>query len=276
MKTLASLYINDEMAASDVAALEGTFLNSRHYNPDLLVNYDCTVYKPNGDVLFKLVRNALPLNECRVALRNLRGIGTPLSATNRTVAISNESGDERSREGYTGAMNRLGGRTPYCRMSQFNINHPRRFNAVRPFVRSVDQAFQTYIPERYAAQMARVRATVPDWVITGTAFSTVTVNTNVRTRVHTDKGDLPEGFGVISVLESGFFAGGELIFPRYRVAVLMGMGDVLLADVHELHGNGPILPITLDYNRVACVFYYRTGLQKCGTPEEERDRVNTR
>jgi hypothetical protein len=276
MKTLGSLYINNEMAAAEVAAIEGTFIDSRHYDPDRLVKDDCTVYKPNGEVLFMLLRNVVALDECRVALYNLRGIGNPLSATNRTVAIGPGSGDERSRETFIHAMNRMGGRTPYCRLSQFNINQPRRFKAVRPFIQSVDRAFQIYMPERHEAQMARVRATVKNWVITGTAFSTVTVNTNVRTRVHTDKGDLPEGFGVISILESALFCGGELIFPRYKVAVLMGMGDVLLADVHELHGNGPVLPITGDHARVACVLYYRTGLQKCGTPEEEREHVNTK
>ena len=54
--------------------------------------------------------------------------------------------------------------------------------------------FRRELPDRYAVQMRAVRATPPEFVIRGTAFTTVTVNRNYRSAVHKDKGDLPDGF----------------------------------------------------------------------------------
>jgi hypothetical protein len=110
--------------------------------------------------------------------------------------------------------------------------------------------------------------TSPDWIIADTAFTTVTVNRwdarhDARTRVHRDDGDLPEGFGVISILNSGRYTGGELIFLKYRVAVDMREGDVLLCDVHEFHGNAPMKETEPGWERIACILYYRENMRGC-------------
>jgi hypothetical protein len=140
---------------------------------------------------------------------------------------------------------------------------------VLPFVQAVNDVFQRECPERYDAQMQAVARTHPYYVIPRTAFTTVTVNRNYQTAVHKDKGDLPEGFGVMSVIRAGEYAGGYLVFPRWRVAVDMRSRDVLLADVHEWHGNTPILGAAGRFNRLSCVFYFRTNVRRCRPPEEE-------
>lgn len=148
------------------------------------------------------------------------------------------------------------------------------WQGVLPFFQAVNEVFRTHMPERYAVQMEKVRETVPDWVISGTAFTTITINRNIRTAAHYDKGDLKEGFGCIALLTQGLFFGGELLFPRYGVYVKPRMGAVLLADVHELHANGPMHGLWKNWLRLACVFYYRSGMTQCGTPQEEAERVN--
>ena len=136
----------------------------------------------------------------------------------------------------------------------------------------MNEVFRTGCPDRYAAQMAVVNQTDPYWIIRGTAFTTVTVNRNLRTTAHRDKGDLAEGFGVMSVLQRGIYDGGYLCFPKYGVAVDMRPGDVLLADVHEMHGNTEIVGAEGEYDRVSTVMYYRKRMRECLAPHEEYAR----
>jgi hypothetical protein len=260
-------YVLHEDRAAEAAALEGQYLNSDHY--DQLITGDALALKPNGEVLFNLVKHVIPQQLCAKATRVLWNHveGNSIKSTNRKTAIGPASGDDFSREGAIGFLDRQGGRLPYCRATKFNLNHPEKFVRVMPFVRAVDEVFQRYQPERWAAQMEKVQATCPDWIISGTAFSTITCNRNIRTKAHYDKGDYPQGMGVICAL--GRWCYGELIFPRYRVAVNFEPGDVLLCDVHELHGNAPLYG-----NRLALVFYYRQRMHECLSPEEEDERVN--
>jgi len=82
----------------------------------------------------------------------------------------------------------------------------------------------------------------------------------------------------------GDFAGCHLVFPRYRVAVNYQEGDVLLANVHEVHGNTPLLnpdgsvPILgREPERLVCVFYYQEKMEQCElTIEKEHQFINRR
>lgn len=47
-------------------------------------------------------------------------------------------------------------------------------------------------------------------------------------------------------------------------------------DVHELHGNAPFVGEEKKFLRVACVYYFRTGILDCGSPAEESTRVENR
>ena len=141
-----------------------------------------------------------------------------------------------------------------------------------PLIRAVDARFRETLPERYAAQQAVVEATSPDFYISGTVFTTLTVNMNFRTAVHQDVGDYKPGFGVMTAIRRGVYEGCYLCFPKYRVAVDMQTGGLCLADVHEWHGNTPLVPKG-KYARLSLVFYYRELMQRCGSSAEELERV---
>lgn len=179
-------------------------------------------------------------------------------------------------------------RIPYCRLTAFNLEHPELFEKAMPYIRAIDKVFREEMPERYAAQKSIVEKSSRDFVIHGTAFSTITVNKSWRTACHKDAGDFKEGFGVMSALwaeqppgeemtlRMGQSWGNYLIFPKYRVAVNMTAGDVLLADVHEWHGNSPYLGIEGVQERISLVLYFREGIKYCGTAEEEQRRAANR
>jgi hypothetical protein len=163
-------------------------------------------------------------------------------------------------------------RFPYCRLTAYNINNPQRFGAAMPLIRSVDACFAEYAPERYAAQRGAIEQTHDDFYISGTVFTTITVNLSWQTAVHTDKGDYKPGFGVLTAMRKGSFGGCYFTLPKYGVAVDMQTSDVLLVDVHEWHGNTPIVPKGR-YERLSMVFYYREKMMECASPEEELERA---
>jgi hypothetical protein len=99
------------------------------------------------------------------------------------------------------------------------------------------------------------------------------VNNTYPTGVHTDSGDLEEGFSNLSCLRRGDYSGGIFVFPEYRVGFDMQDGDVLLMDAHQWHGNTRMELHSEDAERISIVCYYRTDMAKCGTAEEEAQRA---
>lgn len=289
-------HIRLETELTDEAAdgLAGTLLDDSHY--DLVIREDAKVYRPDGELLLAFRRRALDPAVCAAAYRPLRTAAQ--KSGNRGMAAGRIEGDSvdgrpigkqggvrfraRKRDGTISNTNHAIGvesgivgyfdrnpRFPYCRLTAFNLDHPDRFATALPFIRAVDRVFAAEVPNRYAAQKAMIDRTHPDFRISGTVFTTVTVNRNWRTAVHKDAGDLREGFGVLSVLQAGSYSGGLLVLPKFRVAVDIRSTDVLLVDVHQWHGNTPIVGESRRYERISCVFYYRERMADCGSSEEE-------
>jgi hypothetical protein len=160
-------------------------------------------------------------------------------------------------------------RFPYCRQTAYTAQFPDRTQALLPTLAHLSALFRDHLPQRYATQAAVVAATQPAFVLRGSVFTTVTVNRCWQTALHTDKGDLPEGFGVMLCLRAGPYTGGLYVLPAYGVAVDLQHGDVLLSDVHEWHGNTALVGEPGTYERITLVCYYRSKMAHCGTPAEE-------
>jgi hypothetical protein len=267
------------------AQLVGRFLDDTDY--DRLVRDDTTVLKPDGTPLLVYVRNALPHDVVRSAADVLRTVRP--ESKNRGAAAGSSRYRERKLDGSqsrttvadplpSGLMGFYdrSPRQPYCRATAFTARHHRKFTQLRPFVSAVNGVFERYAPDRYRAQAEMVGRCDPAWVIPGSVFTTLTVNRTLRTACPRDQGDYAPGFGVVSVIEVGAFAGGHLVFPSYRVAVDLRSGGVLLADVHELHGNTPIVGEPDRFLRLSTVFYARSKMVACGSPADELARAKQR
>jgi hypothetical protein len=277
--------LRSTLTDEDADALEGTYLDERHY--DLLIGReDADILRPDGSPLLVFRHKVLPAGACRRAFPALKPAAAPSSnrgaaAGGRTRTVkkdgtrSNTFASKPVLSGTIGYYDREA-RTPFCRRTEYTRRDVEGWALVQPFIREVNAVFRRELPERYEAQMAAVRRTPAEWVIPRTAFTTVTVNRNWATAVHKDKGDLKSGFGVMSVLAAGLYEGGYLVFPKYRVAVDIRTRDVLLADVHEWHGNTPIEGTEDEYDRISCVFYFRTGMRHCLPPAQELERAKRR
>ncbi|MBN9518404.1 hypothetical protein J0H58_07780 [bacterium] len=263
--------------------LRATFIGRRQYD-QLVAGEETTVLKPDGSPLLIYKPRAIPDEVCSGAFQALLRVATPTdnrgdAAGGRYPAPGGAEGEARGTtraepvlSGVAGYFGRQGGRHPHCRVTAFTARDVGGWARVVPLVQAADRVFRAECPDRYDVQLAAARATPPYYVIDGTAFTTLTVNRNFRTAVHRDAEDLPEGFGVMTVLEAGEYRGGHLVFPDYRVAVDVRDGDVLLADVHEWHGNAPIVGREGEYERVSCVMYYRAKMRDCRPAAEEYAR----
>jgi hypothetical protein len=268
------------------AGLERTQVGGSCFDNDLLIRgEDVDVFRPDGSLLLALRHQAVPENVCRPAWLPLVRAAVPShnrgsaaggrfypSKQDGTISKTLESVPVLS--GIIGYFDRTPPRFKGCRTTAYARDDVEGWADVQPLLRAVNGVFQAGCPERYAAQLAVVRETNPWWIIPGTAFTTVTVNRNFQTAVHKDDGDLREGFGVMAVLSEGSYDGGYLCFPRYRVAVDVRDRDVLLADVHEYHGNTPLVGIEGEYDRISVVCYFREGMIHCGTTAEEYARAS--
>lgn len=181
-----------------------------------------------------------------------------------------------------GSMDPIG-QTRYCRLSSWTGRNLPQWEKLHPPLRAIGEHLQANVPDRWAAQMSRVMQTHDEWIIPGTPFSTVTVNNTYPTGVHTDKGDLDEGYSTIACLRRGEYTGGQLVFPAYRVAVDLRDGDLILMDAHQWHGNVPIVCAcgkelrgpckTCSAERISVVSYYRTKIEHCDTADAEQDKA---
>lgn len=166
-------------------------------------------------------------------------------------------------------------RIPYCRMTSYTANHFDKFQMAIPFIEGVSDQFLGLIPTRWANQRKAIEAMKDsnNFRVGNSVYTTITVNKNYRTAAHRDAGDLPEGFGNLTVVSNGIpWSGGYLIFPEYRVAVNVQPGDMLAMDVHEIHGNTEMFSESGNHERISVVCYFRQNMATCDTKVYEETR----
>lgn len=298
---MLKLVLPKTLSDEEANGLAGKFLDDTSF--DHLLQEDADVVDAeSGQPLLRFRKRVLDAAHCRAAYHSLRDaaresvnrgiaagefledqIGMPLANRSRvryrrlkadgTVSNTNEA--RRVLSGIVGYFDR-NPRIPYCRQTAYNTEFPERFAASLPLVHQVNGLFRELMPERWETQRAMADKTSTDFVISGTVFTTITVNRNWQTAVHQDAGDLKEGFGVLTALRAGRFDGGYFTLPQWRVAVDMDNTDLLLVDVHQWHGNTPIVKKQPRAERVSLVFYYRQKMFQCGSATEELERVKQR
>lgn len=254
----------------------------------ILNNAPVKILKPNGQplaiylpgVMRELADEAyLTLHELKNSYTSNRGLA---SGSQRVMGASKTAYARSVDSAIVGSFDRSP-RFNYCRLTAWSGKETEKWQGLFPFLRGVAKHLEEHVPDRFAAQMQQVSFTRPDWVIAGTPFTTVTVNNSYATGVHTDKGDLHEGFSTIVCLRKGEFSGGTLCFPEYRIGLDLQHGDLILMDAHEWHGNiefDPKPERDLDgrmigdpgFERISVVAYYRTSMKDCGSMADELAR----
>lgn len=166
-------------------------------------------------------------------------------------------------EAYAGGRHEMMGIRKQCRLTAWTGQNIDAFRDLYPYFRAIARYAEAYTPEHVARQMTHVRRTPPQYIITGTPFTTVTINNTFATGVHTDKGDLDDGISCLTFATRGRYDGGELVFPQYGIAIPARHGDLCLMDAHQWHGNVDLANQSDDAVRVSTVLYFRTKVEHC-------------
>jgi hypothetical protein len=265
--------ISDELADRAFGALEGAAIPSS--NRGIAGGRKLNLAELDETTKAKLAANELKIADDGRIVPNRTGkpwLGQKWLAK---VLAGKVAGHRPVRSGVAGNVDRSR-RFPYCRQTVWTAKHRDKWQSAIGYIQRVSSLVKQHWPERWEAQKAACDQTAAGWVIPNTIFTTLTVNKNWATAIHKDAGDLAEGIGVLTCLKQGRpYKGGQLVFPQFGVAVDWGNNDLLLADVHQWHGNLPIRGLPGSWVRLSVVFYYREHMRQCGLPAQELARAKT-
>jgi len=278
---------------SDEETKDKTRIFMKESDFPVVLKEDADVYTEDGQLLLRFRKNVLSDEKANQAFEALKDFAKR-STTDRGIASGSAKGTDTGNKkpvmsniiGYfdkwsvsqKATFKQSGIRAPsQCRLTSFNLKHPEKWEQVLPIIKEIDEQYKRLCPKEHANQLKAAKST--PFHIKGTAFSTITTNLNFRTAAHTDSGDWPEGFGNLVVLESGSpYKGAYTGFPQYGCAVDCRQGDFLAMDVHQLHGNSPMIPADETSMRLSLVSYLREGIvKKCrGASMYDAERLERR
>jgi hypothetical protein len=261
-----------------IKSYERRFLEEKDFQ--VVLKSDADVYTEDGKLLVRFRKNVLPLKHIEDAYEAMKTMITHKS-TDRGVASGSDKTLQTGQKlaimsnimGYfdkwsvsqRSQFKKSGVKAPGpCRITRFTATEPEKWKRVIPLIQDIDKMYKELCPKEHASQFKAAQST--PFHIPKTAFSTVTTNLNFRTAAHFDSGDWTEGFGNLVVIERGSpYKGAYTGFPQYGVAVDCRTGDFLAMDVHQIHGNTPIIPTDDSSQRLSLVSYLRENIVKnCG------------
>lgn len=274
------------MTLQEIRELEGTFVDLdmdeskwiilRKENSEPITR----IYKEDtGKLLCVIHRGAIPLSLCKTAVECYTRVAQQ-GSTNRGAAAGTKHRD-RSYTSYEKGVHSNSAIMGYidhthynrpCRLTSYSHKHFEEYQKGVPFIQSINECFQLLVPDAYRRQYQEAQKT--KYHIENTAFSTITVNYNFRTAVHRDAGDFEEGFGNLVVCQEEM-EGGWLLFPRYRVAVVLETGDFMAMDVHEWHCNSKLQAKKPSGFRLSFVCYLRNRMSECEKVNERLEQFGT-
>jgi hypothetical protein len=290
-KYVLSKKISDE----EIEKRIGTFATKKDYT--FVIRENADVYNEEGELLMRFRKNVLPQKHVDDAFENLRPIIFSKTSTRGTC-----SGAEYKKKtpgtnarimsniiGYYDKwsifqkhiMKKTGEKPPSeVKPTSFMMNHPEKWEHIHPLIKNIDRQYKCLVPKCYREQYQEANKTA--FRIKDTAFTTVTTNVNFQTAIHRDAGDFKKGFGNLVVIEKGGkYTGGLTVFPQYKVAVDVRTGDFLAMNVHQPHGNTPIVPSRSQKEpsiRLSLVSYLREDVihKSAGSKVEDVEAVITK
>jgi hypothetical protein len=236
--------------------LVGQFAASSHI--DQTIDADTTVFTPTGEIIAVFLTQRIESSLYKPAYRSWKKVHD--SPSNRATAMGTRSMARIRTDGTLSEQRRVpkrvleiaqerqgvlgyvkGHRTPLTE------RHPDWLSRNKRLIKRVDRRYEKYMSDVHAYQQAAIEKT-PHCRLFDTVFTTIYLARNFRTAYHRDSGNLRGA--LTALLPMGSFSGGELVFPRWRIAVALKPGDLLLFDPQQIHGNLPF-----EGKRLSAAFY---------------------
>ena len=268
------LYVNKIKTEKEMEKIKNTLLKKNSI-PHIITK-DTDVYTDDNKLLLKFRKKKLPQGIVSTFYDNVINFAKKTYSTNRGSSSGSKKKNIRDNPKiYSNILGYIDGFSPKqkfllkaqnktpkynVRETRFNSIYPDKFKQLIPFIQEVDSNYKKYIPMQYSKQIKKANQT--HFRIPKTAFTTVTTNVNFQTSIHKDRGDDPEGFGNLTVIENNDYEGAETCLPQYGIGVDVRTGDVLFMNVHEWHGNLPMEKKNKDTLRLSIVCYLRYNVWK--------------
>jgi hypothetical protein len=260
-------YVDKNISDDKMDALSNTYVKPNQI--ELTIDDDADVYTVDNQLLLRFRKGKLSKAKVddfydgiiKFAKKTSSNRGSTSGSANKNVyenpkVMSNIFGFfDKFSPSQKVLIKKKGKKLIEVRECRFNMDFPENFKQTLPLIKEIDHCYEQYVPDKYAKQKKKANQTA--FKINGTSFTTVTTNVNFQTTIHKDRGDDSDGFGNLAVIEKGKYSGGETCFPQYGIGVNVRTGDILLMNVHELHGNLPIKLIDKDAIRLSIVCYLR-------------------
>ena len=263
----------------------GKFMQEKDIN--MIVTSDADVYTEDGKLLLRFRKNVLPTENIEKAHDAMKTFINKISTDRGIAAGSKEKSTGHKipvRSNILGYFDKwsisqksqfkkTGIKMPGpCRVTKFTATYPDKWKQIIPLIKDIDSIYKLLCPKEHLAQYNAAIST--PFHISDTAFSTVTTNLNFQTALHKDSGDFKDGFGNLVVIEKGTaYSGAYTGFPQYGVAVDCRTGDFLAMNVHELHGNTPLILGDETSKRISLVSYLRDGIVSKAKDQEMYDPI---
>ena len=147
-------------------------------------------------------------------------------------------------------------RAKKSKISRTNKN----WTIVYKLVHLIEEEFKKRLPVEFDRQK-KCSEKIKSYCIDNSIYSTITINNNFKTYLHTDDNNFDNGYGCLMIDEQNGIRhnGFNLLFPRYELSIDMKKGDILFFKSKEYHCNTHY-EATENYERTSYVFYLRKKL----------------
>ena len=268
---IVTYYVDKDFDNNKLTKILNTKLHRNQIN--FIIDHDADVYTKEGKLLLKFRKNILNANKVENFYKNVISFAQKKTSNRGSASGSKNKNVKDNPEIMTNIIGYFDKLSPKqkelmriqgkkinvtARETRFNMDYPEKFKELLPLIKEIDIYYKKYIPENYSKQIKKAKQTF--FRIPTTSFTTLTTNVNLQTTVHLDRGDDNDGFGNLAVIENGKYTGGETCFPQYGIGVDVRTNDILYMDVHEAHGNLPIILEEPDAKRLSIVCYLRKSV----------------
>jgi len=266
------IYVKQIISDEKMKSMQGDWATNKHIKNNNLINFDADIYKKiNGKdiIIAKFRKKALNENDCKIAWENFkdaakasRGRGpaaghidinntywrkrTPIKTDKWSTSYIVNGKISKMKVNNQVASNVVGyyEGTPFmklpARMTHYTRSNFDKFQNGLSVLQKLGKIYKKLTPKVYKNQNMRAgkrnHLRIPE-----TPFSSITVNRNFRTALHTDAGNFNGGMAVMTALERGKYSGGYTVFPQYGIGFDVRHGDVLIMEnCNTWHANTEI------------------------------------
>ena len=239
------------------------------------INKDCDYYIKDDDgnnkLLFSLKKNTIDPKKWTKVMDKIY-VKNILHSNNRIIESSNESSNDKKQDhslsGIIGYYNMIPPRwkteLPFNwagRKTRYTREKEQNYNEIKKIATLVQKNYKEAFPNIFAEHKKKSSKIIPELKIGKTVFTTCTFNKNLRTSAHKDKGDLENVLSCLLCLGQNF-TGCYLGFPKYKVAVKLQPGDLILMNSREFHCNTELNLNEKNSVRYTLVFYTRKNMEE--------------